>query len=104
MFKASVLLRGQSFKLKLLSLQVKNIILCQSLWLSCYQPGLAWFHSVRSSTSGWYQDLWELEESSRGDGASALVKGIETGPFSGVGNCQERYNQNVFVWMTSLYF
>lgn len=37
-------------------------------------------------SSGWYQDLWELEESSRGDVESTLGKGTERGPFSREGN------------------
>ncbi len=44
------------------------------------------FGLVPSWSSGWYQDLWELEASSREEGASALGKGTGIGPFSSVGN------------------
>lgn len=84
-----------SLELKLLLGQLR--LLCQSsrplgfvllrsvpVW-----PGLAQTGPVHAGWSGWDQDLWELDESRRGDEASTLGKGTGMDPFSSVGNCIE---------------
>lgn len=62
-------------------------------WLAWSLSVLIWhqlsFGPVPSRSSWWYQDFWELEASSRGEGASTLGKGTGIGPFSSVGNCSE---------------